>query len=409
MAPIQEKLYQIALWSMLASAAAVVISIAVCQIFLGLALIALVASEAPLRLPPLKIPLLMFMGLTVASMLLSGHAGEGWPQIRKFFVYSVLLVAYAVLRRAHEARVLAGAWFLLGAVSALRSLVQFGHKVEIARARHEDFYQSYVGERITGFLSHWMTFSEVGMLVLLVLLSYVFFVPRLGRRTLFCCGLSGGVLLVSLLASFTRSIWLAAGVGGIYLIWNWRKKLLLAAPLAAALAVAAGPAAFQRRIQSMFSPHSDSSTSARIIMWRTGWRMIEAHPLLGVGPERVGAEFRRYLPADVRELPTAFYGHLHNLYVQYAAERGLPAVLALLWLLARILRHHMQALRSGAAPENRFILHAVVAVTLAILIGGFFEVNLGDSEVLTLFLTIVALGYAAIDRERVLHSGAGAA
>ncbi len=39
----QRKLYQAATWSMLISAAAVVLSIAICQIFLGLALIALIA------------------------------------------------------------------------------------------------------------------------------------------------------------------------------------------------------------------------------------------------------------------------------------------------------------------------------------------------------------------------------
>ena len=42
------------------------------------------------------------------------------------------------------------------------------------------------------------------------------------------------------------------------------------------------------------------------------------------------------------------------------------------------------------------ILQAVIAVVVATLIGGVFEVNLGDSEVLTLFLAIVSLGYAAI-------------
>ena len=384
---------------MLVSAAAVVLSIAVCQIFLGLALIALIASEAPLRFPPIKAPLFLFLGWTMLSILVSGHPAAGLPQVRKLFVFTILLVAFSALRQARHARWLAEAWFVLAAASAIRSLAQFGEKLQVARARHADFYQSYVGERITGFLSHWMTFSEVGMLVLLVLLSYMFFAPRVSRRAAFLCGLCALILATSLLVSFTRSIWLATALAAGFLVWRWQKKLLLAAPLVLVVAFVAGPGAFQRRVESMLSARSDNSTSARIIMWRTGWRMIEARPLFGVGPERVGPEFHRFLPPDVGELPTAFYGHLHNLYVHYAAERGIPAVLLLVWLLARIARDHWRALR-GAAAEDRFILHAALAATIGLVVGGIFEVNLGDSEVLTVFLTLIALGYAAIDRQK---------
>lgn len=394
----QERFHQAAFWLMLGSATAVVVSIAVCQILLGLALIALVWSGARLRFPPLKAPLACFLGWTVISLLASPDPAAGLPQIRKFFVFTVLLVAASVLREAGHVRWLVGAWSLAAGLSALRSLVQFSQKLEGARARGEDFYQFYVGERITGFLSHWMTFSGVGMLVLLVLLSYLFFQTGVSRRLRFLGWLCAAVVASSLLISFTRGIWLASAAAGAYLVGRWRKKWLLAAPLALAAAVAAAPAAIRTRVESIWRPRAETSSGARIIMWRTGGRMIRARPLAGVGPERVGPEFRRYVPADVEQLPEAFYGHLHNLYIHYAAERGLPALLALLWLLGRILGDHWRAL-AAASPENRFILQAVVAACIAVLVGGLFEVNLGDSEVLTMFLTLVGLGYSALERQ----------
>ena len=393
----QSKLYQAALWSMLISAAMVVVSIAVSQIFLGLALATLLGSRAPLRFPPIWMPLLVFMTLTVVSLLASGHPAGGLPQIKKFFVYSVLLVAYTVFREAKHARWLATAWFATASVNAIRSLVQFGRKVAAARLAHQDFYQSYVGERITGFLGHWMTFSEVEMLVLLVLLSWLFFSTALGGRLAALEWACAALLLLSVVVSFTRSIWLATMVSSGYLVWQWHKKLMLAAPVLLAAVLAASPGAVRRRVESMTSASSDTSTSARVIMWRTGWRMIEAHPLLGLGPERVGPEFHNYQPADVTTLPVAYYGHLHNLYIHYAAERGVPALLALLWMLGLILRDHTRALRRAAA-EDRFILYATVAGTIGIAVGAFFEVNLGDSEVLTIFLALISLGYAAVAR-----------
>ena len=98
-----------------------------------------------------------------------------------------------------------------------------------------------------------------------------------------------------------------------------------------------------------------------------------------------------------RPLPEGWYGHLHNIYLHYAAERGIPTMLALMWMLGKILWDFLHALRRlpPGASDARFLLHGGVAVMLAILVAGFFELNLGDSEVLFMFLTVVAAGYTA--------------
>ena len=56
-------------------------------------------------------------------------------------------------------------------------------------------------------------------------------------------------------------------------------------------------------------------------------------------------------------------------------------------------------------PTPRYILDGAIAVILAVFAAGFFELNLGDSEVLTMFLTVVACGYVAA-RDRVPSQGA---
>jgi hypothetical protein len=47
------------------------------------------------------------------------------------------------------------------------------------------------------------------------------------------------------------------------------------------------------------------------------------------------------------------------------------------------------------------VLHGAIAVILAILAEGFLEYNLGDSEVLTLFLAVVGFGYVAKETVKV--------
>ena len=52
------------------------------------------------------------------------------------------------------------------------------------------------------------------------------------------------------------------------------------------------------------------------------------------------------MPADVpRPLPIGWYGHLHNIYLQYAAERGIPTMLVLMWMLGQILFDFWRGLR----------------------------------------------------------------
>ena len=109
-------------------------------------------------------------------------------------------------------------------------------------------------------------------------------------------------------------------------------------------------------------------------------------------------QFDRWVPASALPLPVGYYGHLHNIYLQYAAERGLPTLAIFLWMIAKILWDFAVALRRKLiAPEGRFVLHGAIAVILAILAEGFAENNLGDSEVLTMFLAVVAFGYVAAE------------
>ena len=77
-------------------------------------------------------------------------------------------------------------------------------------------------------------------------------------------------------------------------------------------------------------------------------------------------------------------------------ERGVPALLALLWLLGRAFYDFVRTLRGSPDSECRWVLYAALAVMIAVMLSGYEEVNLGDSEVLAMFLAVVACGYVAV-------------
>ena len=384
-----------------ASVVAILFSIAASQILLGLAFAALLISGERMRLPPIKLPLAIFMAGTVVSLLLSVDPRSGTPQIRKFFVFLTLLLVYSTFKNIGQIRNVVLIAAGVTTLSAARSLFQFLQKFEEARAANQHFYDYYVGERITGFMSHWMTFGGEEMMILLMLAAFLFFSQQ--RRWEIAGWICAAILSVSIVLGFTRTIFLLGlPTGLLYLLWFWHRWLAPAIPAIAIIGILA-VTPLRERVVSIAQPHGETDSNLhRSIARRTGLQMIKTHPIFGLGPEQVKAQFNDYVPADIqRPLPSGWYGHLHNIYLQYAAERGIPTLLALLWLIGKAVFDFAKALRAGVSSEARFVLHGAIAVILAILAEGVFEYNLGDSEVLTIFLAVFAFGYIAVETREV--------
>lgn len=396
----QPVLFRAAFCLAFGSAVTILLSIAVSQILLGLAVAALLLSGAKLRVPPIWLPLGLFMVGTLIALALADHPAVGLPQVRKFYVFLMLPVVFSTIRDRVSIRRLFLSWAAVGALTAVWGVVQFVHKLHQAHALGKNFYEYYTSERITGAMSHWMTFGGEEMFTLLMLAAFLLFGPDWSFRRLWPWLLAAALLLVALVLGETRSIWLATLAAGLYLIWMWKKWVVALIPVLLALALFAGPPSVKQRAYSFFRPRKEiDSNEFRLVTWRTGLRMIEKHPWFGLGPDGPKLEFNDYVPPDIpRPLPDGYYGHLHNIYLQYSADRGIPTMLMMMWLLFKVLVDFWQALRSlpPGPGDARFVLRGATAVVIATMVAGFFEYNLGDSEVLTMFLVAIACGYAAI-------------
>ncbi len=154
------------------------------------------------------------------------------------------------------------------------------------------------------------------------------------------------------------------------------------------LGILVAPARIRQRAYSIVDLQ-DQSNRDRLQMLVMGAHMVRDHPVFGVGPEMVQRVYGDYLLPN----PVHTYNpHLHNVPVQIAAERGLPALAAWLWFLVVALREVARQVRTGPA---RPIAAAAVAAIVAMLVAGLFEYNFGDSEFLMLFLGLVTLPCAA--------------
>jgi len=383
-------------WLTFLTLAALPCSITAMNWGLGIAAVSLLVLRFSGRdrfyVPPLLAPIGALFLWTLASILASGHAAQGWEGIRKFYLFSALFLTAGTVRSRADARWLVWGLTATTTLSAAWSLVQFYRKYEAAQAVHADFRLSYTaGERITGFMSHWMTLSGEEMIVLLLIAGLALFggAQRL-RVPLAVCG---AAIAISLAAGYTRSMWMGTALGAGFLLWRRYRRWLLVLPVTAALVLLVNPAGIGSRLQSAWRPAGDvDSNRFRVICRRTAVAMVRAHPWFGVGPGQVRPQFLSYIPADIeRPLPPGAYIHMHNTYLQFASERGLPALAALLWLLGKIVWDLMRMLRRD--PDN-WVLRSAMAATFAVLAAGWYEHNLGNGEVLPLFLAVVGCAYA---------------
>ena len=182
------------------------------------------------RLPPIKLPLGLFLLGTLIAIAFSGNPAAGWPQIKKIYVFTQLLIVFSLLRNMAMIRWLFLSWAAFGSVSAGLSFVQFARKVQQAHAAGSDIYNFYVGERITGFMSHWYTFSAEEMFVLIMLASFLFFAPE-ARKRMWLWIVVAAVSSLGLLLAETRGVWIATAVAGLYLLWFWRRWLVMVMPV----------------------------------------------------------------------------------------------------------------------------------------------------------------------------------
>jgi O-antigen ligase len=386
------------LYVAIAAAALIHVSIAASQISLGLGILLLLVFRHKLEFPRIWIPLALFFSWTILADVFSPDPWGGRAQIRKFFVFLFIPLIYGVFRHQFsKVYYLVLAWTAAATASGFWGLVQFVVKYQHAKQTGADFYLAYLGRRITGFESHWMTFGALQLSVLSMLLAQYFFSSR--RLPLWAYA-STLVLSAAIVLGWTRSIWLATIPAVLYLVWFWRPKMIFVVPVIFAAAFLAAPHSTRDRVTSLFQPHGDTDSNRhRLVTFRTGIAMIKAHPLLGIGPEEIARNFDAYVPKDVvRPLPTGYYGHLHNIYVQYAAERGIPGLIFIMSLIGMLVWDCFRGIiRLGRQPSQElFVLHAAIAVTIGILVGGIFEYNLGDSEVLMMFVSVIGLAYAAL-------------
>jgi O-antigen ligase len=366
-----------AVLSLAAFAGALQVSIAAAGILLATTLVlwmALLRSRRErFEAPRMFWPLCAYAGATLVSSLFSQDPVASLVDSKQLLLFLVVPAAYR-LARGPRADAITTVVISVGAVTALIGVAQYG-------LLHYD----NLGRRPQGTLTHYMTYSGIVMMVVGVAAARLLY--RAEDRV--WAALVMPVMLAALALTFTRSAWVGACAGIALLLVLKDRRLLALLPVAAALFLAVAPAQVTARMWSMFDLR-DPTNRDRVAMLKAGTHMVRDHPLTGLGPNMVKIHYADYREPDAVEPLNV---HLHNVPMQIAAERGLPALACWLWFVGALAWDMWR--RVTAATAHRALAAAALAAIVSMLAAGLFEYNFGDSEFLMLFLLLCTLPYAA--------------
>jgi O-antigen ligase len=362
--------------TMLAFGASTQFSIAAAQSLLALAavlvIILVIRDRERIEVPRMFWPLAAYAAITLVAAAFSIAPDVSLWDSKQLVLFVVVPLTYRLFRGGRSLTAV-DVVITVGALHAAYGVIQYG-------VLHHDNLE----RRVQGLLGHYMTFSGVIMLVACTAVARLMF--RKQDRTWPAVILPA--LLVALALTMSRNAWVGAcaGIGLLFLLRDFRLVALL--PVAAALFLAFAPARVSDRLYSTFSLR-DPTNRDRVAMLKSGVRMIKDRPLTGVGPDAVRLVYAYYRdPQAEKQLNP----HLHNVPLQIAAERGLPALLIWLWFVFVLMRDFV---RKSRASSVRWLYTAGLSGVVAMLAAGMFEYNFGDSEFLMLFLILVTLPYAA--------------
>ena len=382
-------------WLLVALTVGLAASISLAEVTLVLLAAWLVFGPRPADAPrvgwPLLGPMAAFAAWTLVAALASSRPLESLLAAKGLLTLGAFYVVLNALPDRDAARRFATGLFLAVSVVALLAIAQVGFCPESGTVESGSPLVRLLFRkcaRARGFFSIYMTLAGILTLVLVDAL------PRLARG-----GPSAVWALPAWLAgvaalglTYVRGAWLGFAVGAAGCALTLRRRWLvlsaLALVIAGTLAVEPGVLKRLRTVGDL----ADDTARDRLAMLDAGLRLVGAHPIAGVGPGQVKRLYPAWAGEEALRRSTS---HLHDTPLQIAVERGIPGLAAWIAIWVAFFVRAARTLRRIPADDEgsrRLVLGSMAALA-AFLVSGLFEYNFGDTEVLLVALSLMALPF----------------
>ncbi len=379
------------------------LSIALDNIAIAIGLLGLVLQIKRIKLKGLD---LRVLGVSVVGFLSSTLSINPFKSLKKSH-YLWHFLPYFILSRVDRRKikvvlVVLAVSFVFSSLAVILQAFT-GIKIDITHlSQLKNLHFLHAPVRGLGVFSAPLTTAGVLTPITLLFLSLSIFERGVLRLFFVFVSLIG---FVALILNFSRSYWIGSFVAVLLMpLFYFKKRSFVLVPV---LAVVFGITLYEfvpsvhNRVNTIFHYRSNVSAMDRIALWRAGIELYKdydlEYKLIGCGSGNLFHFLKPHLKRSVAEvfgrknMYSHFFSSVHNEYLQILLKWGVVGLLVWFYLWGYVLYRNFVFLRQS---DNDFYRGVVLGLTMgfvAFLIGGFFEHNVGDAEVIILIMFLLGI------------------
>ena len=224
---------------------------------------------------PLGIPFVLFVLACLIAVVNAYDVNYSYSSLKKLLEFLIFFWVLNCVRDNNLRNSLSLILITSATLAGLFGLYQYWQVF--------DFNQKFsifitTENRPEGTLSTYMTFAGLLMLAGVIALAKILFQKPTHKWLLG----SIGIITLSLLLNLSRQAWFGFLIALIFLVFFWRKKILLLIPIMLLVIYVASPLSVQQRVKSTLSGE-DRTFTMRTALWKGGWEIFKDYPLTGCG------------------------------------------------------------------------------------------------------------------------------
>lgn len=267
-------------------------------------------------------------------------------------------------------------------VLAKEELKTFALRRDMSEQKHAEYRWSrdtgigelaYINGRFFRFFSASQLYQVILFALILFFFKDKFFQKALFKKDSFLPAVIFGIIFLSIIISFSRSLWLGAAVICLFFLFSLPKKylsktifltlvLLIILNFVLKFFTPSIYDSFSDRISSIFRPQTQSTALTRINILNSAWREIKQHFLFGWGFGKI-ISYESVIPGASGILKVFAFEWQ---YVEILLKLGLIGVIFYLWFLFSIFAQRYKL--KNLSSEKKFIVSAFTAGLLGFLI-----------------------------------------
>lgn len=321
--------------------------------------------------------------VSTASLMWAAHFRVAAREYRTVVLESILF--YVLLRAMLHGRQdiwwVVDAWMLGGTLIALVGCFQW--------ALGEDLISAEGVWRVRGFYGSPNNLALYLGRVFPLTLSIAVWKRNGARR--WACGVAALIMVMALFLTYSRGAWLlGVPISLLFLagVRGRRTFVLMIGSLTVLMAILISVVGLGR-LTSLLDM-GQGTTFFRLQLWRSSWKMILDHPILGVGLDNFLYYYRtRYV------LPTAWeefnLSHPHNLVLDFWLRLGLPGPVILTWLLVGFFRQSWQVYRNFPKDHDQILILGLMGGMVNVVAHGLVDHSFFLVDLAFVFMMILAL------------------